>query len=317
MSSAATPNRLRSTGKTASVWLFIATLAWAPFPLGGAIAWAAGLQEILIALCWLLWVASSIGTGEWDWSGWRIVAVPLALAALVLCWATIQITPDVPAAWAHPVWAMAADALRTQLHATISLNPWRTESEIVKLSSYVLAALLAGFLLLAIAGWFLGSWPARRWSAAVAALIVLAVIGISVAAPGKLAVASETLSPLEGSGVWQPWSQAAVSRSLAAGQPVFVDFTASWCLSCQVNERAALSQPEVVEAFQAKNVVLMKADWTRHDEAITQALTAIGRSGVPAYALYAPGQSQPQMLPEVLTPGIVTDVVGKLPKTAR
>jgi thiol:disulfide interchange protein DsbD len=96
-----------------------------------------------------------------------------------------------------------------------------------------------------------------------------------------------------------------------------VDFTASWCLSCQVNERIALNRPEVKQAFQSANVALLRADWTRHDEAITQALTALGRSGVPAYALYAPGQIQPQMLPEVLTPGIVTDALGKLPKTAR
>jgi thiol:disulfide interchange protein DsbD len=64
-------------------------------------------------------------------------------------------------------------------------------------------------------------------------------------------------------------------------------------------------------------VALLKADWTRHDAAITQALTALGRSGVPAYALYAPGESQPQMLPEVLTPGIVLDAVEKLRKTLR
>jgi thiol:disulfide interchange protein DsbD len=70
-------------------------------------------------------------------------------------------------------------------------------------------------------------------------------------------------------------------------------------------------------SFRAANVALLKADWTRHDEAITQALTALGRSGVPAYALYAPGQSQPQMLPEVLTPGIVTDALEKLPKPTR
>jgi thiol:disulfide interchange protein DsbD len=107
-----------------------------------------------------------------------------------------------------------------------------------------------------------------------------------------------------------------VSRSLAAGQPVFVDFTASWCLSCQVNERVALSRPEVEQAFQARNVVLLKADWTRHDEAITQALSALGRSGVPAYALYTPGQTEPELLPEVLTPGIVTDALGRLPKPA-
>jgi thiol:disulfide interchange protein DsbD len=96
-----------------------------------------------------------------------------------------------------------------------------------------------------------------------------------------------------------------------------VDFTASWCLSCQVNERVALSQPEVQQAFQAANVALLKADWTRHDEAITQALAALDRSGVPAYALYAPGQTEPQMLPEVLTPGIVTDAVAKLSHAAR
>jgi thiol:disulfide interchange protein DsbD len=185
----------------------------------------------------------------------------------------------------------------------------------------VLAALLSSFLLLAIAGWFLGRWPVKRWAAIVAAAILLAVVAISVLAPRKLATSPETLSGTqaggEASGLWQPWSQEAVTRSLGAGQPVFVDFTASWCLSCQVNERVALRTPEVEQAFQARNVVLMKADWTRHDEAITQALAALDRSGVPAYALYTPGQSDPVMLPEVLTPGIVEDALAKLPKAAR
>ena len=102
------------------------------------------------------------------------------------------------------------------------------------------------------------------------------------------------------------------SEFLLDARPVFVDFTAKWCLSCQVNERVALGQPGVEQAFQARNVVLMKADWTRHDEDITQALTALGRSGVPAYALYVPGEASPQLLPEVLTPGIVEDAVSKL-----
>jgi thiol:disulfide interchange protein DsbD len=108
-----------------------------------------------------------------------------------------------------------------------------------------------------------------------------------------------------------------VSRYQAQGRPVFVDFTASWCLSCQVNERVALGQPSVQKAFQDAKVALLKADWTRHDEAITEALTALDRSGVPAYALYVPGESSPRMLPEVLTPGIVTDALAGLPKTAR
>jgi thiol:disulfide interchange protein DsbD len=181
----------------------------------------------------------------------------------------------------------------------------------------LLAALLTSLLLLAMAGWFLGRWPARRWAAVVAAAILLSVVALLLLAPGKLATASETLAPPGMNGLWQPWSEAAVSRSLGMGQPVFVDFTASWCLTCQVNERVALRQPEVVRAFQSRNVVLMKADWTRHDEAITQTLTALGRSGVPAYALYVPGEESPRLLPEALTPGIVMDAVAKLPAAGR
>jgi thiol:disulfide interchange protein/DsbC/DsbD-like thiol-disulfide interchange protein len=178
----------------------------------------------------------------------------------------------------------------------------------------LLAALLLSFLLLAIAGWFLGRWPAKRWATIVAVLILLAVIAFNVLAPGKLAAAPESRAGTRVQDQWEAWSADAVSRYQAQGRPVFVDFTASWCLSCQVNERMALSRPEVQRAFQAANVALLKADWTEHDDAITQALAALDRSGVPAYALYVPGQSEPQMLPEVLTPGIVTDALEKLPK---
>jgi thiol:disulfide interchange protein DsbD len=146
----------------------------------------------------------------------------------------------------------------------------------------------------------------------VASLIVLAVIAISVLAPRKLAAAPETSSSRASQGGWQPWSAQAVSLAQSAGRPVLVDFTAKWCLSCQVNERAALEQPEVEKALQDSNVLLLKADWTRYDDSITQALKSMGRSGVPAYALYTPGQDQPELLPEVLTPGIVIDAVSKL-----
>jgi thiol:disulfide interchange protein DsbD len=189
----------------------------------------------------------------------------------------------------------------------------------------ILAALLASFLLLAIAGWFLGRWPAKRWATVVASLIIVGVIAVSIIAPGKLetqplgltaedVAALGSLPSMQRS--WRPWSAEAVRRAQAAGRPVFVDFTASWCLSCQVNERVALEQPSVQKAFQDGNVALLKADWTRHDEAITQALAALDRSGVPAYALYAPGKSEPELLPEVLTPGIVIDALGRLPKPA-
>ncbi len=180
----------------------------------------------------------------------------------------------------------------------------------------LLAALLAGLLLLAVAGWFLGRWPARRWADTTAALFLLAFIGLAAFAQ-RLAVspapAVSAGTPGQ-SAAWQPWSPTALNNYQSQGRPVFVDFTASWCLSCQVNERVALDQPQVRQAFVNANVVLLRADWTRQDPAITQALAALGRSGVPVYALYAPGESSPRLLPQVLTPGIVTDALNQLPR---
>jgi len=268
----------------------VATPCTAPF-MGAAIGYALAQSA---AVTFAVFTALALG-----------LAAPYVALTLQPAWT--RLLPK-PGAWME----VLRQAVAVPIFATVIWLAW------VLAQAYgagALAALLASFLLLAIAGWFLGRWPARRWAAVVAVILVFGVIIISVFAPRRLTTAAETLAPPEISGLWQPWSEQAVSRSLAAGQPVFVDFTASWCLSCQVNERVALSQPEVVQAFQARNVVLMKADWTRHDEAITQALTALGRSGVPAYALYAPGGTSPQLLPEVLTPGIVMDALSKLPKT--
>jgi thiol:disulfide interchange protein len=187
----------------------------------------------------------------------------------------------------------------------------------------ILPALMASFLFLAIAGWFLGHWPGKKWARVPAAFLFLAVVllamygqqGVATSAGNK---GRTPLTELDSAtaGDWEPWSAAAVSRYRAQDRPVFVDFTASWCLSCQVNERAALQQPQVIQAFHAAHVALLRADWTRHDTAITQALAGLGRSGVPTYVLFVPGEKNPRMLPELLTPGIVTDALDQLPKTA-
>ncbi len=178
----------------------------------------------------------------------------------------------------------------------------------------ILLVLLVSFLLLAVAGWFLGRWPAKRWATIVAVLILLGVVALSVIAPKKLADAQPTASMAHASSNWQPWSADAVAKARAAGEPVFVDFTAKWCLSCQVNERVALEKPEVLDAFKKANVVKFKADWTQHDDAIANELTSLGRDGVPVYALYKPGASEPELLPEALTPGIVLDAIAKINK---
>jgi thiol:disulfide interchange protein len=270
----------------------VATPCTAPF-MGAAIGYALAQSA---AVTFAVFTALALG-----------LAAPYVALTLQPAWTRVLPRPGV---WME----ILRQAISVPIFATVIWLAW------VLAQAYgagVLAALLVSLLLLAIAGWFLGRWPVKRWAAIVAALILLGAVALDTLAAKKMVTTSETLAPPAIEGVWQPWSQETVTRSLAAGRPVFVDFTASWCLSCQVNERVALTRPEVVEAFQARDVVLMKADWTRHDEAITQALTALDRSGVPAYALYSPGQSEPTMLPEVLTPGIVTDALSRLPKAGK
>ena len=237
------------------------------------------------------------------------LALGLALpyVALTLQPAWTRLLPK-PGAWME----ILRQAISVPIFVTVIWLAW------VLAQAYgaaVVASLLCSLLLLAMAGWFLGRWPAKRWSTITAVLIVLAAILLSVVAPTKLeAVPQDESQPgAQTQNKWEPWSPDALSHAQAQGRPVFVDFTASWCLSCQVNERVALSRPEVQAAFAAHNVVLLKADWTRHDSAITDALATLDRSGVPAYALYGPGQQDPVMLPEVLTPGIVIDALSKLP----
>ncbi len=180
-------------------------------------------------------------------------------------------------------------------------------------------SLLAVLLLASLAAWIYGRWnvpthstPTRLAAGVLALAILIGAVSWGVTLAGATPPQVGSNADGEASG-WQPWSPDAVQQALAQNRPVFVDFTAAWCLSCKVNERVALDTGAVKQAFAEKNVALFRADWTHADAAIAGELQKYHRDGVPLYLLYSPkDKDAPQVLPEVLTPGIVLGAVGSL-----
>nr|WP_310346236.1 thioredoxin family protein [Rhodoferax saidenbachensis] len=180
----------------------------------------------------------------------------------------------------------------------------------------------AGSLLLLLLGlcmlvWSLGLQGRSR---ALLATVSIAVCALFAWASGQylLGYADATVeststapAPAAAGHGWQAWAPGSVQVALEQGKPVFVDFTAAWCITCQVNKKTTLANAEVQADLAAKQVTLLRADWTRRDPAITQALQALGRSGVPVYVLYAPGKA-PVVLSEILTPGELRSAIATL-----
>jgi thiol:disulfide interchange protein len=106
----------------------------------------------------------------------------------------------------------------------------------------------------------------------------------------------------------RPFTETALAQARASGKPVFLYFTADWCLTCKVNEKAAIEREEVRKAFAKAGVQVLVGDWTRRDPAITRFLTGQGAAGVPLYLWYPAGGGAPQQLPQVLTPGMLADL---------
>lgn len=173
----------------------------------------------------------------------------------------------------------------------------------------------AGLVLLAAAAWTYGRYcqasQAGRARHRLAAVVALGTLGIGVAVP---AVAEHALRWIPASDAaaqaqWEPYSEARLQALRAENRPVLVEFTADWCVICQVNKSLVLERKNTLELLAQHRVALMRADWTRRDPAITEALGALGRNGVPVYAVYLPGQHDARLLPEALTLGAIRQAI--------
>jgi thiol:disulfide interchange protein DsbD len=256
----------------------IASPCSAPF-MGASMGFAIGLPA---AQALLLFVALGFG-----------LALPYLLAGFVP--AVAHLLPK-PGPWMHTLRRLLA----FPMFATVAWLVWVLGQQsgidgagtllalLVCLAAIVWAFTLRGRTRVVIATMLIGFTA-----------VLTATIGrnvLQVVEPARLASAQGTASQR-----WQPWSAERVAELSGAGQPVFIDFTAAWCVTCQYNKKSTLADTQVLADFDAKKVAMLRADWTRRDPAITAALTALGRSGVPVYVLQAPGKP----------PVVLTEILGK------
>jgi thiol:disulfide interchange protein DsbD len=267
----------------------VASPCTAPF-MGAALGYAIS-QSVAVTLA----VFIALGAG---------MAVPYVLLAWFPGWR--KRLPR-PGRWMERV----KQFLAFPLYATVAWLAWVLGAQVDNDAVFRLALAL---VFTAIAGWawrVFRSGGARAWAgvalagAASMAFVVAPLFATSAASAQARAAKADIAAD------WRAFSPATVASLQAGGQPVFVDFTAAWCVTCQVNKRLVLNDVEVRTAFAKKNVALVRADWTRRDPQITQALAALGRNGVPVYVLYRPGK-EPLLLPEVLKASLVHDALATL-----
>ena len=258
----------------------IASPCTAPF-MGASLGYAVGLPAVQA-----LAVFGAIGLG---------MALPYFVASAV---------PAVARALPHPgAWMVTFRQLMAfPMFATVAWLVW-----VLGQQSGIdgAGALLALLVLMALAVW---AFSLRGRSRGLFAAFSIALAGFALWTIGPSVLKPVSAPPAAASARWQDWEPGRVEQLAASGRSVFVDFTAAWCVTCQYNKKTTLANADVLADMDAKNVALLRADWTRRDPAVTAALTQLGRSGVPVYVIYKPGRA-PVVLSEILS---VDDVRAEL-----
>ena len=261
---------------TGALAAFVATPCAGPF-LGAALGTA-----LLLPLAGSVAVFAALGLG---------LALPFLLVAFV---PALRTRLPKPGRWMDRLKRFLAIPMAASAVAALWLLE-RQAGQKALIGGIVAVALLAAiFVLLGVM---------QRKGGGSAALVALAAIALAAVAIAAVPPASRTTAASVAGA--EPWSEARVASYVAQGHPVFVYFTADWCLTCKANEAAAIDRDEVREAFRKRGVKVLAGDWTNGDPAITRFLEAHGRAGVPYYLWYKP-RHEPEELPQVLTPSALT-----------
>jgi thiol:disulfide interchange protein/DsbC/DsbD-like thiol-disulfide interchange protein len=233
------------------------------------------------------------------------IALGLALPYLLLSMfpQAVKALPR-PGAWMETFKQVMA----FPLYATVGFLVWVLAGQL-KSNDTALLAVLLGLTVIALGAWLYGHYATFGGKPARVRFGIIG--GIALLSFGAWLGWPRPAAPTDI--IWQPWSAEAVAKAVADGKPVYVDFTARWCFTCQTNKKVVFSSAEVLKTFRDKQVVTLRGDWTDEDPLITAELTRWNRSAVPFNLVYLPGKPDTVALPELLTPGIVLNALKSAP----
>jgi thiol:disulfide interchange protein/DsbC/DsbD-like thiol-disulfide interchange protein len=287
-------NRYANAALSGVLAVVIASPCTAPFmgaALGFALAQTAALTLVVFA---------ALGAG---------MALPFLLLSWFPGWR--RMLPK-PGAWMERL----KQFLAFPLYATVAWLAWVLGAQV---DNDAVVRLLITLVVIAFALW---AWRTYKMGAArgfsfvaVAGLVAAGIVAWPLFTGSAAGAADARASAARPGDAWQSFTPALVGELTADNKSVFVDFTAAWCVTCQVNKRLVLNDGTVKDAFAKSGVTLVRADWTRRDPQISQALAALGRQGVPVYVLYRPGK-EPLLLPEVLQKQTVLDAIASVAPVA-
>ena len=294
------PHSLTGSFFSGALATVIATPCTAPF-MGAAIGFALGLGYLEALL-----VFTAMGVG---------MALPYVVLSMFPAW--LKWLPR-PGAWMETFkQVMAFPVFATVIFLTFVFG---------RLTGGTLGitVLLSALLVLSMAGWVYGRWSlpskpaaARAVARVVAVLLAAAAVFVSVNVPAVVPTETLAAGNADGAPTWEPFTAERVAELRAQGRPVFVDYTADWCISCKFNEGTVLASASVMQAFRDANVALLKADWTQQPAHITESMAQFGRASVPLYVLHSPeADTEPVVLPTILTHGMVIGAVESLASDA-